>query len=66
MDSAIVTLCQYVIVTLGVVYALSSLGVEWSKLQWLGIALPKDTPGDVLTKVTEAFEKAMAEEAAGV
>lgn len=36
---AIVTLCQYVIVAFGAVYAFSSIGVDWSKLQWLVAAL---------------------------
>jgi potassium efflux system protein len=39
LQYAIVTLCQYVLVTAGVLYALSTLGVQWSKLQWLVAAL---------------------------
>jgi len=36
---AIVTLCQYVLVAGGVLYAFSAVGVQWSKLQWLVAAL---------------------------
>ena len=36
---AIVTLCQYVLVAAGLLYALSTMGVQWSKLQWLVAAL---------------------------
>jgi potassium efflux system protein len=36
---AIVTLCQYVIVAIGVMVALSTIGMQWSKLQWLVAAL---------------------------
>jgi len=36
---AIVTLCQYLIVAIGVVFAFSTIGLQWSKLQWLIAAL---------------------------
>jgi potassium efflux system protein len=36
---AIVTLCQYALVAAGVMYVFSSIGVQWSKLQWLVAAL---------------------------
>jgi len=36
---AITTLLSYVIVSVGVVYGLSALGVSWNKLQWLVAAL---------------------------
>jgi potassium efflux system protein len=36
---AIVTLCQYVIVAIGVVAAFSTIGFQWSKIQWLVAAL---------------------------
>jgi potassium efflux system protein len=36
---AIVTLCQYLIVAIGVVIAFSTIGLQWSKLQWLIAAL---------------------------
>ena len=36
---AIVTLCQYVVVGAGVIYAFSAIGLQWSKLQWLVAAL---------------------------
>ena len=36
---AIVTLFQYVIVAIGVVTAFSTIGLQWSKLQWLIAAL---------------------------
>ncbi|KKN95366.1 hypothetical protein LCGC14_0178930 [marine sediment metagenome] len=36
---AITTLLSYVIVSLGIFYALSALGVSWNKLQWLVAAL---------------------------
>jgi len=36
---AIVTLCQYVLIAAAVIYAFSSIGLEWSKLQWLVAAL---------------------------
>jgi potassium efflux system protein len=36
---AITTLLSYVIVSIGVVYGLSALGVSWNKLQWLVAAL---------------------------
>ena len=36
---AVVTLCQYALVAAGVLYALSMLGMQWSKLQWLVAAL---------------------------
>ena len=36
---AIVTLCQYALVAAGVLYAFSTIGVQWSKLQWLVAAL---------------------------
>jgi potassium efflux system protein len=36
---AIVTLCQYAIVAIGVMLALSTIGLQWSKLQWLVAAL---------------------------
>jgi potassium efflux system protein len=39
LQYAIVTLCQYALVTGGVLYAFSILGVQWSKLQWLVAAL---------------------------
>jgi len=36
---AIVTLCQYVVVAIGVLIAFSVIGLQWSKLQWLVAAL---------------------------
>ena len=36
---AIVTLCQYLLVAIGVVVAFSTIGLQWSKLQWLIAAL---------------------------
>jgi potassium efflux system protein len=36
---AIVTLCKYTIVAIGVVFALSTIGLQWSKVQWLVAAL---------------------------
>jgi potassium efflux system protein len=36
---AIVTLCQYLIVTIGVISTFSLIGLQWSKLQWLVAAL---------------------------
>jgi potassium efflux system protein len=36
---AIVTLCQYALIAAGVLYAFSTIGVQWSKLQWLVAAL---------------------------
>jgi potassium efflux system protein len=36
---AIVTLCQYALITAGVLYAISTIGLQWSKLQWLVAAL---------------------------
>jgi potassium efflux system protein len=36
---AIVTLCQYTIVAIGIMVALSSIGLQWSKIQWLVAAL---------------------------
>jgi len=36
---AIVTLCQYTIVAIGVLAAFSTMGLQWSKLQWLIAAL---------------------------
>ena len=36
---AIVTLCQYLIVAIGIVAAFSTIGLQWSKLQWLIAAL---------------------------
>jgi len=36
---AIVTLCQYVLIAIALVYAFSNIGLEWSKLQWLVAAL---------------------------
>ena len=36
---AIVTLCQYLVVGAGVIYAFSAIGLQWSKLQWLVAAL---------------------------
>ena len=36
---AIVTLCQYALVAAGLLYAVSTFGVQWSKLQWLVAAL---------------------------
>jgi potassium-dependent mechanosensitive channel len=36
---AIVTLCQYLIVAVGFLVAFSTIGLQWSKLQWLIAAL---------------------------
>ncbi len=36
---AIVTLCQYFFVAIGVIAAFSGIGLQWSKLQWLVAAL---------------------------
>ncbi len=36
---AIVTLCQYSIVAIGVIAAFSTIGVQWSSIQWLLAAL---------------------------
>ena len=36
---AIVTLCQYVLVGGGLIYAFTAIGLQWSKLQWLVAAL---------------------------
>ena len=36
---AIVTLCQYSIVAIGVISAFSTIGVQWSSIQWLVAAL---------------------------
>jgi potassium efflux system protein len=36
---AIVTLCQYLIVAIGIAVAFSTIGLQWSKLQWLIAAL---------------------------
>jgi potassium efflux system protein len=36
---AIVTLCQYLVVAIGVLVAFSVVGLQWSKLQWLIAAL---------------------------
>ena len=36
---AIVTLCQYLVVAIGVLVAFSVIGLQWSKLQWLIAAL---------------------------
>ena len=36
---AIVTLCQYLVVAIGIVIASSTIGLQWSKLQWLIAAL---------------------------
>lgn len=36
---AIVTLCQYLIVAIGFLAAFSTIGLQWSKLQWLIAAL---------------------------
>ena len=36
---AIVTLCQYSIVAIGVIAAFSTIGVQWSSIQWLVAAL---------------------------
>jgi potassium efflux system protein len=36
---AIVTLCQYLVVAIGVIAAFTTIGLQWSKLQWLIAAL---------------------------
>jgi potassium efflux system protein len=36
---AIVTLCQYLVVAIGILAAFSTIGLQWSKLQWLIAAL---------------------------
>ena len=36
---AIVTLCKYVIVAIGVIAGFSAIGLQWSKLQWLIAAM---------------------------